>query len=600
MANEFRVNIGPTTSQWRGIWELTRAMKKAGFRHKASSNGSTKIVSDNPISDLWNGTMTILNTGSAASITAVDDHPYGKLLTVTGLSGLLSPITAGGRSEGNYLRLSGSATANNDGYWQIYSVISSTSCQVLNTNANPAIDTNGNINWWEYDAASEVYGTGTSVTDSTYAWIVLEGPETLQLSFTSAPSGTFVRGEPVTQTGSGATGECVGYVWESSVSRGWMVISPRTGLFNNSGTLTGSWSGVTVSPSNLYRFRRQHCFVKNASSTLTGGSWYQCVREDTESADFFSTLANNAACTATVPPGGSTTSGNRFPSNINSYVLRATNNSTNDGATALSLTDGHYDKTVEGINNTSSKYCNGRIHIGIASAIPKSGTSADGSWYLHHGNTNITNYNSISTTWGAGTLLHFGRLETADPGETELYYHYADARSDVFNRNRSYSNFASTNGSYVLGFCFANIYNNLLSGLSTGTFRAIGQRAVGSNASLAWSATAPHELAYSYSNHNNNTTGNFLSVSSFYGNTLSRVRNHPDATRPVFKEPLYLGAPSGINGKSRWIFMAPVGNAYDTLDNKTNLCIQGVSASGTTYWGIYIGPADGTTTLLQI
>jgi hypothetical protein len=598
MSNEFRLNIGPTTSQWRGIWELTRAMKKAGFRHKASSNGSTKIISDDPLVDKWNGTMTTLNSGSAASITTVTDHPYGKLLTLTGLTGLLSPNTSGGRSEGNYITLSGSATSDNNGNWQIYNVISSTSCQVLNTNASPAVDNSGAITWVEKDAASEVYGTGTTVTDSTYAWIVLEGPETLQLSFTAAPSGTFIRGEVVTQTGSGATGECVGYIYSSTSTLGWMIVSPRTGLFNNSGTLTGSWSGATASPTALYRFRRQHCFVKNASSTLTGGSWYQCVREDTESADFFSTLANNAACTATVPPGGSTTAGNRFPAGNNSYVVRATNNSTNDGATALSLTDGHYDKTVEGRNQSSSAYCNGRIHIGVASAIPKSGFSADGSWYIFHGNTNITLANGI------GTLLHFCKVEISEPGEPELYYHFANTRSDIFSRNRCYSDYVNGGGN-TQGFGANSIYitSHDFSGAgSTATsFRAIGGRSVGTSGTLNFYYCPPHVLSKVNSNVGDYPPA-FFPVSQTNTNPYRQL-NNPKTIPPLYKEHVFIGSPpyNNICGKSKWLMVANIGNTFDKLENNY-FCVSPFTPGvfSVPVFAIYIGPIDPNTTLYQI
>jgi hypothetical protein len=591
MANEFKTNIGPTTSQFRGIWELTRAMKKAGFRHKASSDGTTKVVSDDPLADKWGGTITTLNSGSTASITAIENHPYGKLMTVVNLSGLLSPQTSGGRSEGNYLTISGSSTANNNGNWQIYEVISSTSCKVLNTNASPAVDNSGALTWAEKDANSEVYGTGTTITDGSAGWIVLEGPLTQQLSFTSAPTGNFVRGEIVRQDGTSAYGECIGYVWDSSLSSGWMIVMPRVGQFNNSGSLTGSWSAASVTPTALYNFRRQWVFAKSTSITnnRVGGSWYQCVREDTESADLFSTLAGNVNCTASVPPGGSTTSGNRFPATLNSYVLRATNNSTNDGATALSLTDGFYDKTVEGRNSSSSAYCNGRIHIGVASAMPRLSASADGSWYLHHGNTNIND----TLTTGSGTLFHFGRMETSDPGEGELYYHFVHTKDTASSRNISFSDQQGSTATYTVATSYPNFYSGGNNGTGNALFgfRALFSRSVGAGTSLGFG----------------NLFTSFLYV-PYYGlysskiNQIQRQRNHPQAsTRPLFKEPVtLLNSINFCYNKTKWIFMSSLGNNYDSIESKGYFCISSASLASNITPAIYVGPCDGTTTLIQL
>jgi hypothetical protein len=426
----------------------------------------------------------------------------------------------------------------------------------------------------------------------------LEGPTTLQLSFTAAITGTFIRGEPITQTTSGATGECIGTVYDSTVPLGWMIIAPRTGTFDATDVLTGGWSGATVTPTTLYTYRRQIVFYKTSGSTRIGGSWYQCVRMDTESADLFSTLASNAACTATVPPGGSITSGNRFPANQNSYVIRATNNSTNDGATALSVTDGHYDKTVEGWNNTNSAYCNGRIHTACVSAMPKSGASADGSWYIVHHNTNAA---SPSTSLGVGTLLHFCRMDTVEPGEAELYYVFSNGRGNATTRNISYSDqYGSGAGgsAFVVSTSFWQFFETSSSSNVTASahqylFKGIQARAAGTTGTLSYVNGYP---GFTCIPTGGNDTISTSHTSRMVSASAVRILNHPNATqRPIFREsPVVF---SGQGGRSRWIFSATVGSNYDTLDNKTFFCISPYSSSSSIP-AMWLGPLDGSTQLL--
>ena len=554
MANEFGVNIAISTNQFRGMWETTIRMLKAGWRMKASSNGTTKVVSDDITAHAW-ATLVSGGTGSVASITTVVSHPDGKLMTLTGLTGLVSPTVAGGQSEGNYLTLSGSATGANNATHQIVEVLSATSCTVLNLNNSAAVDNSGAISWTEKNVITATY---PSAFDTARPWICLEGPHTLQLSCTSAASTDFFRGEAVTQTGTGATGECIGFVYDPLTSAGWMIVMPRTGLFNSSGVLTGGFSGATVTPTAMYRFRRQFVISKgSAADTTTGAEWYQCVREDTEAADIFSTLAANANCTATVPPGGSTTAGNRFPASSNSHVYRCQNNSTNDGATALVYTAGFI---------TSNVTANGRLQVGVANALPRANRSADGSWWLYHGNTLVAG--------GRGALMMFGRLEGGPDGEAELYAQY-NVNSASFSRNIRFgllSNVFDQTDFYTAANSFTEwtkIYN-----------RSVGS---GNGATVTWTGLVPGYTTPT-------STSGVPALGRNYGST-QRQTSHPALVAPAFKEPL--GFYGGLWGRFRWMFLVQLGSPYDTFESRKYVCLFGYDSTNQ-YPGVIVGPWDGT------
>src|SRR5665811_650890 len=97
-------------------------------------------------------------------------------------------------------------------------------------------------------------------------WIVLRGPSTLKMPLNANPTGTLIRGEAISQASSGATGELMGYVWDTGTVTGWAVIAPRTGTFDMVNTVTGGTSSATFVPlsaGTLVTYVREVMFARN-------------------------------------------------------------------------------------------------------------------------------------------------------------------------------------------------------------------------------------------------------------------------------------------------------------------------------------------------
>ena len=231
MSNQFATNytIPSSTNTFKCFWKLTRVMKAAGYVTMASCNGSTIDSSGTQANDLWGGNANPqLDTYSNISTTATTGQTSanissGGTLTVTSttnfpLSGTLYVATSLGWQNVAYTNVSGSTFTGCTG-----------------GTGNPSF-------------GSVVSGSTTMGMDQVSGWIVMSGPSTIRVPLTSAPTGTFIRNENITQSGSSATGTLVGYVWDSVSASGWAVIMPQTGTLNNTGTITGASSGATMVP----------------------------------------------------------------------------------------------------------------------------------------------------------------------------------------------------------------------------------------------------------------------------------------------------------------------------------------------------------------
>jgi len=230
MANQFATNyaIPSATNIFKCLWKLTRVMKAAGWSTMASAVCPYIDSSGVQANDMWGGNANPqldaypnVSTYSTGGQTSTNISSNGTL-TVNSTTnfpstGTLSIATTLGWQNVTYTGISGSTfTGCNGG------------------TGNPSY-------------TQVVSGATTIGLDNSFCWIVLSGPTTIRVPLTSAPTGTFLRNENVTQSGSGATGSILGYVWDSVGSSGWAVISPQTGTFNNTGTITGATSGATLS-----------------------------------------------------------------------------------------------------------------------------------------------------------------------------------------------------------------------------------------------------------------------------------------------------------------------------------------------------------------
>lgn len=239
---------------------------------------------------------------------------------------------------------------------------------------------------------TETYPTGL---DSVAAWWLGQGPSTLKIEMTSAPSvgpsgSDFIPDEPVTQATSGATGQFLGYDFSSGT--GHAVILPRTGTFNGTNVITGSYSGATFTATAVKTFVREVLFWKTTNTT-SGIACVQCVDSSAESSSRLSSLLTATGCTATVAPGGGGT-GNSFPS-VGSWAMRG------DIATPTHA-------TWFGISSNG-----GKAQILVANATPAAGVSADGSWMVGVGNPGQS-----ATSF---EFLAFERCEKGEPADIDPY-----------------------------------------------------------------------------------------------------------------------------------------------------------------------------------
>jgi len=299
--------LSASNNKLNALWKLTRVMKAAGWRYKASSDGTTKESAGNPNNDKWGGGGTVQGpTTVAFTIGSPNSTASGGRSTISGLAAMATT------SVGHFLKITGATNGANNGTWLITQFISATSVQIENP-AAVAETTPGTATYTELSALTDTFpalGGGS--------WWNCQGPSTLKVPIgTAVPTGTFIKGEDVSQSVTGCHGEVIG-VYTDTINGGYLVICPRVSGsgsgprgWNPSGTITGATSGATVTvTATVLEYIREIVFWDNTS--LLGHIYYQCIESVTEGATTvttgrFSTMAALASCTATVCPGGAAT-----------------------------------------------------------------------------------------------------------------------------------------------------------------------------------------------------------------------------------------------------------------------------------------------------
>ncbi|APR86762.1 hypothetical protein A7982_12111 [Minicystis rosea] len=375
---------------------------------------------------------------------------------------------------------------------------------------------------------------------------------------TSAPTGSFLRGETVTQATSGAEGEFLGYDFDSAGAQGHAVILPRTGTFDASHVITGSSSGATFTPSGLKTFVMEIVFWKTTNTTQ-GSIYLQRVSVEDESASRFSTLAQGAAgCTAAVAPGGGGT-GNSFPT-AGSYVGCGSQISN-------TITHSNWFQTATNL---------GRAQITATNCAGSSGVSADGTFWILMGDV---------TTSTQAQFLSYMRMDSGEDADLDPFiwircsgvgYNNANIRVDA-------TGISSLNSSTV--FCG--------SAPSTVAWRGWRRRGFSSNdgfvpltvSGLAYFGTSSATLPVTADNPSNPET-----VACAY--TSKRVREQilvssADNTKKIRK------------GYPRWMWILMGGTTFDTWDAKTKVCIVPALTSNPYTPSVIVGPYDGSSTPLQ-
>lgn len=409
-------------------------------------------------------------------------------------------------------------------------------------------------------AANDKWGGGGTPTSDTYPtafsaisgpWWVAQGPQVLKLTITAASTGTFVRGEQVSQATSAATGEILGYVFDAT-NHGWIIIMPRTGTFDGTHLITGALSAATVTPATLITYTQEICIWKNTSNAQQGTIYWIMADATGESGSLFSFLAANAAgVTATVAPAGGGT-GNSFPTSA-ICILGA------GGSSAPSYFFYFTLPTVHAL-------------ISAVNATPSSGITADGtSWMM------------VSTTAGTPATAHCAgifRLDDTEPGDVCPYEWLWPQNTSITSYSRTSPSGADNSGTPFTTFFGGSVVNNGY------IARGVGGTP-GTMPDIASYHLSGIPSVNSYINPFNNNNADIV-----------RAQNHPATIKPLGTDTVSLWSQrTGVEqskGRVRWLRWVSVGNVFDTTDSKTWVCwLASTSQSQTS---CYVGPWDGSTT----
>lgn len=537
----------------------------------AANNGSFRIVSRtsgtqvaifNPgaVSDANNGTASLAydvrGGGSAASIAvAVNGRS-----TLTGLSGMTAS------SVGHRLTIIGAATGANNGTFLITDYIGLTSVKIENSLAVSDAN-NGSIVWTEVDPLQQTCPSSLAAGSGAGAWLNLQGPSTLKVPIgANSPTGTFLRGENVVQSTTGATGELLGVVTDAATSLGFLVIAPRLSgngagprgwHFGGGHDITGGFSGAVMSGASIsaqvIEFVREIVFWKNTSAL--GHIYAQCVDQSAETASRFSVLAAGGSVSNTVCPGGPT---GTFPS-AGSQVLTGTG-----GANTAATTSNNW----IGSSNSGNNATLGAVQIMCANGINNTGVSADGSFTILYG----------CPAQSPGAFLGFGFLamDASEDGDVDPYV------------------YAFQNGTNYAGSRTANVATN--SSNDQFSFTVAGSFFVSSSTPVSGFRRRGFSSGDAYQQYNMCSlapVGVATAILATTNGSPDRVACNPN-TQVFVREPIWvISTQSGQRqrkGSIRWWYGVQGGNSCDTYSS--GLYMQ--AGFGTT--GAYvIGPWDGST-----
>lgn len=421
-----------------------------------------------------------------------------------------------------------------------------------------ASGTNINDSWG--NNANPLLDAYPTAFNTTTPWIVMRGPSTVKLNFTTAP-GTFLRGEIVTQAVSGATGEVSGYVWDPVLSVGWIVINPQTGTFNGSNIITGGTSAATVTPTSYKLFYREIMFSKTTGANTYTGSWYYIMADSSaESAQLFSTLATSAGATASVAPGQGGTA-NAFPAK--GIVMRGAPGSTSGSA--------YFNSSSIGTN----------AQIIAVNNIASSGVSADGSFW-------ITESFTSSTFTDGQYVFGFTKLDNYEPGDIDSYAFINPCAT-------TFSTYVGAPTTTSISARTSEFDFTTTAGFSLGTnIQSQGYYA----RDCSVTARDKQVVFFPKADYSN---GLYMFATGA-GGTL-RTANHPQSSStPLIKQSIslyYFNSTTNptevfMKGTSKWMFAVSSGNRLDTLDNKRYFYIGGKTTTSSI--AVAIGPWDLSST----
>lgn len=531
------------------------------------SQGGTTITYFNPncpgsVTGGTSQTWSERQGGAVASVGLSGDPPStpGRQ-NITGLTGMVLATPFARGSTGNRLTISGAATGANNGTFMITRVLSATSVEV--DNAAGVVDANnGAIIWSEVDPLQQVFPVGTIGSALAGHWICMQGPSTIKVPIgTGVPTGTFRKGENVTQATSLAEGEVIGVQVDTGGGLGYLVIMPRlngvgAGVrgWSNSAVITGAISGATATPTaTLLEYVRESVFVKGIANTSGyQGHWFQqCVESVGESAQRFSVLATAGAVTASLAPGLPT---GTFPS-LGSWAVCGTGGSNSATTGMVSWYD---------VNNGTTNL--GVIQLMCANCIGTAGTSEDGSWFICPG-VAANQYNG----W-----FGFQFCENSEDGDVDPY---------VTNGQSNFTSYAGTRtvATTLHGLFRSNWYEQFAA--ASTPWR--GYRRRGMSSGDAFQEFGCAMLGNASSN-----------VGAYTPNSQERVACVPNPALTVVKDQLWvISTQSGSKmrkGSLRWMVSIAFVTPGALYDNGRFVGIgQGLYANA--FSGFAVGPWDGVT-----
>lgn len=511
-----------------------------------------------------NHTWSERHGGAGASVATVNTAGAtpGRAI-VTGLTGMVLSTPTSRGSQGNRLVIIGAATGANNGQFMITRVISATSVEIENAGALTDAN-NGALVWVEVDHLQQVFpGTqsgafGSIGTSAAGHWICLQGPSTIKVPIGSAvPTGTFRKGENVTQATSGATGEIIGVQVDTGGGLGYLVIQPRlngTGAgvrgWSNTDVITGAISGATATPTaTVIEFIRECVFSKGTTQIYAyTGHWYQqCIDSVGESANRFSTLATAGAVTASLAPGQPT---GTFPV-LGCYVALGTAASNAATTGAAFLYDANQGTTDLGVSQ-----------IACANCIGTAGVSEDGSWWLCPG----------VPAQSQNGMYGFQYCDNSEDGDVDPYITFSELNYNNYTGTRTVA--TAIHGNFISNH--VTQWTTALSpargwrrrGMATENFQEFGMGILGNNSTNIAQQTPQSQ---------------------------ERVACTPNPALTVIKDQCWMISSQASSkmrkGSLRWMFTIAYASSGALYDNGRFI---GISSS-TTAGGFVIGPWDGVT-----
>ena len=414
---------------------------------------------------------------------------------------------------------------------------------------NSAKDTTGtaaNDKWGgNADPSADTY---PAALDAVACWWMAQGPTIFKVPCNTNSTGTFLKGEKITQATSGAVGEIVGFMYDSGTpANSYLTILTRTGTFDGTNVITGASSAATITPSGaVVSFICEVVFWKT-TDTVNGTAYYNRVNTAVDTS--LGSLKATAGCTIAVAPGGGGT-GNSFPAT--SQAVRGTGGSASHALWLHNSTIG------------SPKY-----QISVTDVVGTTNYSPDGTFWIMCG--------VPATSATANTGFGWFRLDNTEDGDLDPFvWDYCGT-----------AGFTRTGNT---GVAVSDAWSNL-NGRYSSSFTAVtGWRRRGFASTDAWQNYQYACLAFFYITSTPVIVGTFATPETVACSTASiKIRESVWVST-------YNVVTKQRKGSLRWVYYLPTGAAYDHWDTKSFIQVFTATSSNP---GLMLGPWDGATVPTQ-